>query len=65
MPVRSLGALDAIEQVTAGQTRFVTPTNPLVINEVSPVYDDVVIQGGDILTAVQTNATFKQLRKDS
>ncbi len=64
MPVKS-GVLAAVEQVEAGTTRYVTPTNPLVINEVSPVFDDVVIQGGDIISTVQTNAQFKKLRKDS
>ena len=46
-------------------TRVVTPDNPLVINETNPVFDDVIIRGGEIFAQVATTATFKKLTKES
>jgi len=45
--------------------RYVTPSDPLVINETAPTYDNVIIQGGQIISKVQTNATFNRLEKQS
>lgn len=43
----------------------VTPDNPLVINETNVELDDVVIMGGVISAAVETDVTFKKLSKVS
>jgi hypothetical protein len=57
--------LQAVEQVETGQPRYVTPGNPLIINEVSATFDEVIIQGGDIQATAITTATFKKLSKQS
>lgn len=50
---------------TEATPRYVTPSDPLVINEVAPTYDNVIIQGGQIIARVQTNATFNRLEKQN
>ena len=54
------------KQATADpNVRYVTPDNPLVINETEPTFDNVVIQGGEVIAQVQTTTTFKKLTKES
>ena len=55
----------SILTVAEGETREVTPDNPLVINETEVTFTDVVIKGGEIIVNVQTVATFKKLEKVS
>ncbi|MDP9611078.1 hypothetical protein ACFV4E_11925 [Streptomyces hygroscopicus] len=47
------------------ERRSVTPDNPLVINEPEVEFEDVVIEGGEILAQVQTNTRFIKLTKSS
>lgn len=55
----------AIVEVSDGDTRTVTPDNPLVIDYTPASYDDVDIQGGQIYTTINTTVTFKKLTKTS
>ncbi len=55
----------AVLTVNETGTRFVTPDDPLIINETSVTFDDVVIQGGEIIAQVETHTTFKNLTKES
>ena len=55
----------AIVEVSDGDTRTVTPDNPLMIDYSPASFDDVDIQGGQIYTTVETTVTFKKLTKTS
>ncbi|MBW8092455.1 MULTISPECIES: hypothetical protein [Streptomyces] len=52
-------------EVRSEERRSVTPDNPLVINEPEVEFEDVVIEGGEILAQVQTNTRFTKLTKSS
>ncbi|MCG8367928.1 MAG: hypothetical protein MJA27_31920 [Pseudanabaenales cyanobacterium] len=55
----------AVITVAEGDARVVTPGNPLVINETEVTFENVVIEGGEIIANVQTVATFQRLEKVS
>ncbi|MEM6795444.1 MAG: hypothetical protein AAF725_15815 [Acidobacteriota bacterium] len=55
----------AIVTVSEAGTRFVTPEDTLFINETHVTFEDVVIQGGEIVTRAETTAIFKKLTHES
>jgi hypothetical protein len=56
---------DAVMVVDGSDPIYVTPDDPLVINETVVNFTEVVIQGGEINVMVNTRATFGTLTKDS
>ena len=52
-------------QVTEDAPRVVTPEDPLIINGTQVTFENVVIEGGEIIATVNTVTTFQRLEKVS
>jgi hypothetical protein len=51
--------------VSAESERRVTPDDPLIINEPQVTFDNVIIEGGEIIVQVPTVTKFVKLTKSS